>query len=95
MNVDEFNVADSKFELQKYARKSQTELENDIYYHRELLINSIENRNIDLLTITSFCGISAEREERLVNLFPNKQTERCLMFKNKKVFFFLEILISR
>ena len=66
-------------------QESKLDLENDIYYHRELLINSIENRRIDLLTITSFHGLTEEREERLTNLFPESQTPRCHKFKNKKV----------
>lgn len=43
---------------------------NEIYYHRELLICSVEGRRVDLLTITSFHGIQEEQEERLLTLFP-------------------------
>lgn len=64
---------------------SHVELQSEIYYHRELLTHSIEGRNIDLLTITSFHGIQLEREQRLPHLFPDTTTVRCNIFKNKKV----------
>lgn len=57
---------------------------NDIYYHRELLIKSVEQRRVDLLTISSFHGIQEEREARVSNLFSDA-TERCHTFKDKKV----------
>lgn len=63
------------------------ELKNEIYYYRELLVNSYEGRRIDLLTITSFEGIEDEREERLKNLFPDYTIPRCHNFKNKKIIF--------
>jgi hypothetical protein len=59
----------------------------DIYYYRELLINSYEQRRVDLLTISSFDGIEDEREERLRNLFPDYSVPRCHKFKNKKIIF--------
>lgn len=64
---------------------SHVELQSEIYYHRELLTHSLEGRNIDLLTITSFHGIQLKREQRLPNLFPDTTTVRCNTFKNKKV----------
>lgn len=63
------------------------DLKNEIYYHRELLINSFEQRRVDLLTITSFEGIEDEHEERLKNLFPDYASPRCHNFKNKKIIF--------
>lgn len=63
------------------------ELKNEIYYHRELLINSFEQRRVDFLTITSFEGIEDEHEERLKNLFPDFSAPRCHNFKNKKIIF--------
>lgn len=57
---------------------------NDIYYHRELLIKSVQNRRVDLITISSFHGIQYEREPRLVHLFPGT-VDRCHTFKEKKV----------
>lgn len=60
---------------------------SDIYYYRELLINSYEQRRVDLLTISSFEGIDEEREERIRNLFPDYSIQRCHKFKNKKIIF--------
>lgn len=66
--------------------QSKAEIENDIYFHRELLINSIEGRRIDLLTITSFHNIQKEHEYRFSDMFPDQMTKRCKKFKNKKVY---------
>lgn len=68
-------------------KPSIEELKNEIYYHRELVVNSVEQRRIDLITITSFEGIEDEREERIKNLFPDYSTPRCHNFKNKKIIF--------
>lgn len=68
-------------------KKSNEEIENDIYYHRELLTNSVEGRRVDLLTITSFHNIQKEREYRFPELFPDPHSKRCKLFKNKKVIF--------
>lgn len=69
------------------VRSRIDEVRDDIYYYRELLINSYEQRRIDLVTITSFHGIEDKREERLKNLFPDYSKPRCHMFKDKKVIF--------
>lgn len=69
----------------KLLRMSRTELESEIYYHRELLTDSVEGRRVDLLTISSYHGIQLEREPRLKGLFPDVKTVRCNTFKNKKV----------
>ena len=63
------------------------EVREEIYYYRELLINSYEERRIDLITITSFNGIENKREERLKNLFPDHSKPRCHTFKDKKIIF--------
>lgn len=57
----------------------------EIYYYRELVINSLQGRRVDFLTITSFHGITDEREPRLENLFPDLNQKRCHVFENKKV----------
>ena len=44
--------------------------ESSIFFHRECVCKSIEDRRVDLLTLSSTEGISAEREERLDRLFP-------------------------
>lgn len=69
------------------VRSRIDEVKDDIYYYRELLINSYELRRIDLVTITSFHGIEDKREERLKNLFPDYSKPRCHMFKEKKIIF--------
>lgn len=66
---------------------STSDVENEIYYHRELLINSVEGRRIDLLTITSFSNIQPGREFRFNDLFPDATTPRCHTFKAKKIIF--------
>lgn len=77
---DESNRKENKF-----AKMSPNEIYNDIYFHRELLIKSVEGRNVDLVTITSFHGIQSTTEERLTNLFPDLKTRRSNVFKDKKV----------
>lgn len=69
------------------VRTRLDEVRDDIYYYRELLINSFEQRRIDLLTISSFHGIEDKREERLKNLFPDYSKPRCHNFKDKKIIF--------
>lgn len=69
----------------KYAKMTPNEIHNDIYFHRELLIKSVEGRNVELVTISSFHGIQSKTEERLTNLFPDINTRRCHVFKDKKV----------
>lgn len=56
-----------------------------LYIFRELLCHSLEGRRVDLITLTSWEGVTEEREWRLPNLFPDTATERCHIFKNKKV----------
>ena len=69
------------------VRSRIDEVKDDIYYYRELLINSYEQRRIDLVTITNFHGIEDKREERLTNLFPDYSKPRCHTFKDKKIIF--------
>lgn len=68
-------------------RSRLDEVKDDIYYYRELLINSYEQRRVDIVTITSFHGIEDKREERLKNLFPDHSKPRCHTFKDKKIIF--------
>lgn len=70
-----------------YEKMSKRELQNEIYYHRELLIPSLQKRRVELLTISSFHGIQNTFEERLSNLFPEMETPRCRNFKDKKIIF--------
>lgn len=63
------------------------EVKDDIYYYRELLINSYEDRRVDLVTISNFHGIEEKREDRMKNLFPDQSKLRCHNFRDKKVIF--------
>ena len=67
--------------------KQTTQLPDDIYYHRECAIKSLEGRRLDILTISSYHNITSEREERLNDLFPINIEERPFKFFNKKVIF--------
>lgn len=73
------NNYDSRFGNTSFNAK------DDIYYVRECLCYSLEKRRIDLITISSYYNISAERETRLINLFPDENTPRPFKFINKKV----------
>ncbi|CAG7832919.1 unnamed protein product [Allacma fusca] len=61
--------------------------EDEIYYYRECACYSLEGRNIDLITVTSLYGMASEREERLLNLFPDSSYPRPFRFPFKKVVF--------
>lgn len=63
---------------------------DDIYYHRECLVKSLEGRSVDLITISSHHGITQNREPRLQGLFPDMGTPRSHTFKGKKVVYFLK-----
>ncbi|KAL5292158.1 AGBL5 family protein [Megaselia abdita] len=78
--TDEHNVGDTR---------SSIDILDEIYYKRELLINSLEGRRVDLLTITSFQGILNKKEDRLGNLFldDHPNASRCHRFENKKMIF--------
>ena len=68
---------------------------NSIYFHRENLCYSVENRRVDLVTISGTSGILVERESELSNLYPpsragsanrqtNPATSKLLIEKNVK-----------
>ncbi|XP_071449217.1 cytosolic carboxypeptidase-like protein 5 [Hetaerina americana] len=72
----------------KYSSVNKSNFSSDdIYYYRECVCNSLDGRNVDLITITSTWGISKERECRLKNLFPNTSIPRPHQFPNKQVIF--------
>lgn len=56
-----------------------------VYYHRELLCNSLDGNRVDLLTVTNCSGMQEEREPRLPKLFPDASTPRAHRFPGKKV----------
>uniref|UniRef100_A0A672IR14 Cytosolic carboxypeptidase-like protein 5 n=1 Tax=Salarias fasciatus TaxID=181472 RepID=A0A672IR14_SALFA len=58
-----------------------------VYYHRELLCNSLDGNRVDLLTVTNCSGMQEEREPRLPKLFPDANTPRPHRFAGKRVFF--------
>ncbi|XP_063912937.1 cytosolic carboxypeptidase-like protein 5 isoform X1 [Zophobas morio] len=61
--------------------------EDDIYYTKEVVCRSLGGRDVNLLTISSYHGITPEAEVRLKNLFPDKNTARPFKFVGKKVIF--------
>ncbi|XP_073993304.1 cytosolic carboxypeptidase-like protein 5 isoform X1 [Rhodnius prolixus] len=79
------NAADICMEPISYE-KMKTFSPDDIYFHREVLCNSIEGRNVNLVTITSLHNVTPVREIRLNNLFPDESSPRPYRF-NKKVIF--------
>ena len=84
------SLVHNSMKIEKTSESSKLSLEdlkNEIYYHRELLVTSVEQRRVDLITITSFEGIESDCEERLKNLFPDFSIPRCHNFKNKKIIF--------
>ncbi|CAL7934428.1 unnamed protein product [Xylocopa violacea] len=89
-----FTYPFSYTDLQNYLRKIEVRMAkrdvtsvDDVYYQRECAIKSLEGRRLDLITISSFHNISTEREDRLNNMFPEKNEERPFKFWNKKVIF--------
>lgn len=58
---------------------------NDIYYHRELLTQSLKGLRVDLITVSSYEGILDEKEQRLPNMFPDYKIERSRKFVGKRV----------
>ncbi|XP_056630147.1 cytosolic carboxypeptidase-like protein 5 isoform X3 [Diorhabda sublineata] len=61
--------------------------DDDIYYVRETVCHSCDGKPIDLITISSYHGISKEREEKLKNLFNRSNVPRPFKFSGKKVIF--------
>lgn len=59
----------------------------NVYYHRELLVYSLDHWRVDLLTVSSHKGRVEEREDRLPGLFPLTDQLRPHRFPNKKVVF--------
>ena len=48
-------------------------IDDEIYYNRELIMLSKEKRQLDLITISSTDQITSLREPSLKNLFPNSK----------------------
>ncbi|PIK46396.1 putative cytosolic carboxypeptidase-like protein 5 isoform X3 [Apostichopus japonicus] len=60
---------------------------DSIYYHRELLCHSLDGLRVDLLTVSSYHGITDNHEPRLDKLFPDMTTTRARRFEGKRVYF--------
>jgi len=58
-----------------------------IYFHRDILCNSNDGLNIDLLTVTSLKNITDEEESCIEYLYPDHERSRAKRFRNKKIFF--------
>ncbi|KAI3364514.1 hypothetical protein L3Q82_011301, partial [Scortum barcoo] len=69
------------------AQLSPSSAPGSVYYHRELLCNSLDGNRVDLLTVTNCSGMQEEREPRLPELFPDTNTPRPHRFSGKRVFF--------
>uniref|UniRef100_A0A8C4HVC1 Cytosolic carboxypeptidase-like protein 5 n=1 Tax=Dicentrarchus labrax TaxID=13489 RepID=A0A8C4HVC1_DICLA len=69
------------------AQLSPSSAPSSVYYHRELLCNSLDGNRVDLLTVTNCSGMQEEREPRLPKLFPDTNTPRAHRFPGKRVFF--------
>lgn len=61
--------------------------QDDIYYTREVVCKSRGGRDVHLLTISSYHGMTSEAEVRVKNLFPDKNVHRPFKFMGKKVGF--------
>lgn len=97
-----FTYPFSYTDLQNYLKKIDVRMTkrnvavpDDVYYHRECAIMSLEGRRLDLLTISSHHNISTEREARLKGLFPIKDEERPFKFRGKKVRLRLSIIQTK
>lgn len=58
-----------------------------IYYHRECAIKSLEDRRLEVLTISSYHNISTEREDNLKGLYPEPDEKRSFKFRGKRIVF--------
>jgi len=92
-----FSYEDCNQYFDNLQDKIQRNLSDQIYFHRELLVESLEERHVELITITGQNEKLKEREESLKDLFPefNKSdetlskrfsTERAHKFNKKVVF---------
>lgn len=78
-----FSYADSQNLLDKYEKLYANHPK--IYFHRELLVTSLEGRRVDLVTITSRENATRDSEDRIPNLFPEGRP-RPLRFRKPTVF---------
>ncbi|XP_067121119.1 cytosolic carboxypeptidase-like protein 5 isoform X2 [Centruroides vittatus] len=81
---DMLNTIDKNYLSGAYKTENS---EDDIYYYRELVCNSLDGHRIDLLTITSQHGKTDELESTLPHLFLDSSQPRCHKFVGKRVIF--------
>ena len=91
-----FSYSETTEYFDKMEMRIKNEFSDSIYIHRELLTYSLEDRNVELITITGTNGISeTEREDRIDKLFPDTNPddeqrfskERCKKIRGKKCIF--------
>lgn len=58
-----------------------------IYFYKEILVRSLEGRDVDIFTLTSTNSQTEEREPNLLGLFPDCSKPRAHKFINKKYVF--------
>ena len=70
-------------------RENNMSSPDSLYYKREILAQSPEGRNIDLLTVTSVGDVEAhsQLEPSITGLFPNPVTTRPPLYGSKEVIF--------
>jgi cytosolic carboxypeptidase protein 5 len=74
-------------EDQELLDNYETELkdDSDIYFHRELLVMTKEERRVEVVTISSRLFITDKREKLTIGLFPEADSKpRAFMFEKKK-----------
>ena len=62
----------------------------EVYIHREVLFHSVEGREVELLTLSSYKGITTEREDMIEGegLLPfSSKDDRPFKFEGKKTIF--------
>eukprot|EP00347_Sterkiella_histriomuscorum_P018404 403345634 len=91
-----FSYSETTEYFDKMQLKIKNEFADQIYIHRELLAYSLENRNVELITLTGTNGVSeSEQEDRIDKLFPDINPddehrfskERCKKITGKKCIF--------
>lgn len=82
-----FSYLDCQNKLSMIERKL---MKNEkIYFARELLTLTVDGRKVDLLTFTSFKGLTYEREAMIEGLFPTVSDNSQRPYKAKKPVIFL------
>ncbi|KAG8036661.1 hypothetical protein G9C98_003983 [Cotesia typhae] len=85
-----FTYADLQHYLNKIdarVSKQNSSSTDAIYYHRECAIKSLEDRRLEVLTISSYHNMSTEREDNLKGLYPEPHEKRSFKFRGKRIVF--------